>query len=68
MAAHSSILARKFHGQRSPKDYSPWGHKESDTTEWSTHNLHWSTSGVEPDHMDKDEIGQKSVCWGGWNI
>ena len=27
-ATHPSILAREFHGL-----YSPWGHKESDTTE-----------------------------------
>ena len=32
-ATHSSILAGKFHGQRSLVSYSPWGHKESDTTE-----------------------------------
>ena len=28
------FLPRKFHGQRSPADYSPWGCKESHTTEW----------------------------------
>ena len=28
------ILPGEFHGQRSPAVYSPWGHKESDTTEW----------------------------------
>ena len=34
MATHSSILAwRILHGQRSPVGYSPWGHKELDTTE-----------------------------------
>ena len=33
MAAHSSILPGKSHGQRSLVDYSPWGHKESDMTE-----------------------------------
>ena len=34
MATHSSILAwRSPHGQRSLLSYSPWGHKESDTTE-----------------------------------
>ena len=27
------FLLGKFHGQRSPADYSPWGCKESDTTE-----------------------------------
>ena len=30
---HFSILAWKFHGQRSLVGYSPWGHKESDTAE-----------------------------------
>ena len=34
MATHSNILAGEFHGQRSLVLYSPWGHKESDTTEW----------------------------------
>ena len=33
MATHSSILAGEFHGQRSLAGYSPWGRKESDTTE-----------------------------------
>ena len=33
MATHSSILAWKFHGQRSLAGYSPWDHKESDMTE-----------------------------------
>ena len=40
IACHSSILARKTvfspeesHGQRSLVGYSPWGGKESDTTE-----------------------------------
>ena len=33
MATHSKILAWRIHGQRSLAGYSPWGHKESDTTE-----------------------------------
>ena len=33
MAMYSSILAGEIHGQRSLAGYSPWGHKESDTTE-----------------------------------
>ena len=33
MATHSSILAWKSHGQRNLVGYSPWGRKESDTTE-----------------------------------
>ena len=32
VATHTSILAWKFHGQRSLVCYTPWGHKESDTT------------------------------------
>ena len=31
------ILPRESHGQRSLAGYSPWGHKELDTTEWLTH-------------------------------
>ena len=37
MAIHSSILAWRIHGQRNLAGYSPWGHKESDTTERLTH-------------------------------
>ena len=36
MATCSSILARKFHGQRVLAGYSPWGWGKSDTTEHST--------------------------------
>ena len=38
MATHSSILAWRI-PWRSQVDYSPWGHKESDTTEWLTLSL-----------------------------
>ena len=31
-ATHSSILALEIKGQRSLTNYSPWDHKESDTT------------------------------------
>ena len=33
MATHPSILAWRIHGQRNLAGYSPWGHKELDTTE-----------------------------------
>ena len=40
MATHSVFLPRESHGQRSLADYSPWGHKESDTTEVTNrHNI-----------------------------
>ena len=37
MATHSGILAGKSHGQSSLVGYSPWGHKELDTTEAAEH-------------------------------
>ena len=37
MATHSSILAWESHGQRSLMADSSWGHKQSDTTEWSNY-------------------------------
>ena len=37
MAAHFSVLPWRIHGQRSLSGYSPWGHKESDTTEATYH-------------------------------
>ena len=46
MAIHSSVLIRKFRKQRSLACYSPWGHKESDMTEWLTHILGQSCMGV----------------------
>ena len=33
------LLPGESHGQRSLGGYSPWGHKESDTTEWLTLSL-----------------------------
>ena len=35
MATHPVFLPGKFHGRRSLEGYSPWGRKESDTTETS---------------------------------
>ena len=41
-ATRSSILAWRIHEQRSLMGYSPWGRKESDTTEWlSCTHTHW---------------------------
>ena len=36
IATHSNIWPGKSHGRRSLVGYSPWGHKESDTTEQLT--------------------------------
>ena len=35
------LLPRKFHGWRSLVGYSPWGCKESDTTEWLHFHFHF---------------------------
>ena len=48
MATHSSTLAGKSHEWRSMVDYSPWGHKESDTTE---HYSNRRTVSIQPFHM-----------------
>ena len=37
MATQPLFLLGKFHGQRNLAGYSPWGHKESDTTEATWH-------------------------------
>ena len=37
MATHSVFLPGESHGQRSLVGYSPWGHKELDTTEATLH-------------------------------
>ena len=51
MATHSSILG-EFHGQRSLVGYSPWGHKESDTTE----RLHFHFYALEKDMATHSSI------------
>ena len=37
MATHPAFLPGESHGQRSPTDYSPQGHTESDVTEVTQH-------------------------------
>ena len=39
MATTLAFLPGKSHGQRSLTGYSPWGHKESDTTELLTEHM-----------------------------
>ena len=48
MAIHSSILPGKSHGQRSLEGYSPWGCKESGTTE----RLHFTIAHQAPLSME----------------
>ena len=39
VASHPVSLAGEFHGQRSQASCSPWGCKQSDTTEWLTNKI-----------------------------
>ena len=48
MAAHSSILAWDFRGQRSLVGYSPWCRKKPDTTERLTFSLNMLSSNKQP--------------------
>ena len=57
MATHSSILAGESHGQRSLASYSPWGHKELDTTEQHIH-----TQGKEPEKTMYTHIAITKYC------
>ena len=36
------FLPGEFHGQRSLGGYSPWGHKDSDTTEQLAFSIEWA--------------------------
>ena len=71
MAIHSSILARKkSHGQRSLVGYSPWGHKESDTTAhtspWQLLSTWWIVT--LRGHRCSDSLetaGEATTCGGG---
>ena len=47
------FLPGKSHGQRSLASYSPWGHKESDTTEQPTHSS----------ILGKTKLNQITVIW-----
>ena len=47
MATHSRFLPGESHGQRSPVGYSPWGRRDSDTTEQVSHTPSSSSSGLE---------------------
>ena len=69
------FLPGEFHGQRSPVVYSPWGHKESDTTKQLTYmhtelGMHLlgvpslpqkGNSAMKP----RDSIPWKAACFGG---
>ena len=58
MAIHSSTIAWKSHGQRSLVGYSPWGRKESDTTE----RLYLTNEICEPTNPLTSLKGKEYIC------
>ena len=56
MAAHSSTIAGKSRGRRSLVGYSPWGCKESDTTE----QLHFLSLSWEVENVFQSNIRFKN--------
>ena len=62
------FLSGEFQGQRSLADYSPWGHRESDTTEWLTQKRLQKLSIQAKVHWKMDaRLGDKCglhVSWG----
>ena len=59
MATHSIIFAWRIHGQRSLAGFSPWGHKESDTTEQPMLPLFFFFSLASTDHKDLLNLRRK---------
>ena len=64
MATHSSILAWKFHGERSLTGWSPGGHKEPDTTERLITHTHKHTHmhNENPINSWLSHLNKKSTC------
>ena len=70
MATHSSILDWRIHGQRRLASYSPWGHKESDTTERLTlslpfmeHQLYFKEQFLDKLHLSRQTFPQNWTQW-----
>ena len=58
MTTYSFILAGESHGQRSLVDYSPEGHKESDTTECTHMTLNYRAE--QPAKTSGEAFGSQS--------
>ena len=64
-----AFLLGKSHGQRSLVHYSPWGHKESDMTQWLNNNYRFTLEAMtsRTDSMKAESIvwmiKRKHECW-----
>ena len=63
MAAHSSVPAWRFHGQRSWMGYSPWDPRELDSTKRLTHTqtIVWSLGSIQTQKEAIEEISVKDL-------
>ena len=52
------FLPGKFHGQKSLVGYSPWGHKDLDTTEWASKAEKKRGGGVNIQNPEATEFGK----------
>ena len=59
-----SVLPGKFHEQRSLVGYSPWGHKESDMTEWTHTHTHTHTQSLSTRLSSGNQQGDEEVTFG----
>ena len=58
------FFSEKSHGQRSLAGYRPWGHKQSDTTEWQhTHTFH---SFISTNVSEDPRLTKHCTVWGTW--
>ena len=57
------FLPGKFHGQRSLVGYSPWGRKESNTSEWLTSSLHFRLDRVMLKVLSNAEPIETQTCF-----
>ena len=63
MAPTPVFLPGESHGQRSLAGYSPWGHKESDTTEATGTTTEWSLGRTKPSALSKECFpGTCGIC------
>ena len=61
------FLPGEFHGQRSLAGYSPWDHKEVDTTEQLTHTHTHTHTGSLCSIKKGRKISSSQNKWNGWN-
>ena len=58
------FLPGKCHGERSLAGYSPWGHKESDTTkQLSTYIYVWTVPDMTTKYRKKNQWKGESILW-----